>query len=223
MNSETIVIYIVALILGILMENILKNICGCNNIEGHPCYYYQLGKAEYGCGPDHPQFGGSTDEHGASGIYIASQGHRGSACFQEYFKTDENGTVDTCWHQKSPGASGDALNEILDGCTVYHGLTMAYIPDTENSYFSGSGTNNCTDREDWRERGVWKPDCGDSIMHKTADAAKECFNFNQDAWNEYHTTPHNQTCEDCMNDRAAQNQPKTSCCDLTICNNNLNC
>lgn len=32
MNSETIVMCVVALILGMLMANMLKNICGCNNI-----------------------------------------------------------------------------------------------------------------------------------------------------------------------------------------------
>ena len=32
MNSETIVYCVVALLLGMLLANMLKNVCGCNNI-----------------------------------------------------------------------------------------------------------------------------------------------------------------------------------------------
>lgn len=34
MKTEQILICIVSLILGVLLENILKNVCGCNNVEG---------------------------------------------------------------------------------------------------------------------------------------------------------------------------------------------
>ena len=34
MNSETIVMCVVALILGMLMANMLKSVCGCNVVEG---------------------------------------------------------------------------------------------------------------------------------------------------------------------------------------------
>jgi len=34
MKTETIVMCVVALILGILMANMLKSVCGCNTVEG---------------------------------------------------------------------------------------------------------------------------------------------------------------------------------------------
>ena len=34
MNSETIVMCVVALVLGMLMANMLKNVCGCKTVEG---------------------------------------------------------------------------------------------------------------------------------------------------------------------------------------------
>ena len=34
MNSETIVYCVVALLLGMLLANMLKNVCGCKTIEG---------------------------------------------------------------------------------------------------------------------------------------------------------------------------------------------
>ena len=35
MNSETIVMCVVALILGMLMANMLKSVCGCKTAEGY--------------------------------------------------------------------------------------------------------------------------------------------------------------------------------------------
>ena len=37
MNLETIVMCVVALILGMLMANMLKSVCGCKVVEGHEC------------------------------------------------------------------------------------------------------------------------------------------------------------------------------------------
>jgi hypothetical protein len=37
MNLETIVMCVVALILGMLMANMLKSVCGCKVVEGHAC------------------------------------------------------------------------------------------------------------------------------------------------------------------------------------------
>ena len=34
MNTETVVMCIVALVLGMLMANMLKNVCGCKTVEG---------------------------------------------------------------------------------------------------------------------------------------------------------------------------------------------
>ncbi len=34
MNSQTIVYCVVALILGMLLANMLKGVCGCKNVEG---------------------------------------------------------------------------------------------------------------------------------------------------------------------------------------------
>ena len=44
MNSETIVYLVVALLLGMLLANMLKNVCGCKTVEG------QAGCGTRGCG-----------------------------------------------------------------------------------------------------------------------------------------------------------------------------
>ena len=35
MNTEQILMYVIALILGMLLANMLKNVCGCKLMEGH--------------------------------------------------------------------------------------------------------------------------------------------------------------------------------------------
>ena len=42
MNSETIVYCVVALLLGMLLANMLKNICGCKVVEGQSCGDYGM-------------------------------------------------------------------------------------------------------------------------------------------------------------------------------------
>ena len=37
MNTETIVYCVVALLLGMLLANMLKNVCGCKVVEGQAC------------------------------------------------------------------------------------------------------------------------------------------------------------------------------------------
>ena len=37
MNTETIVMCVVALLLGMLLANMLKNVCGCKTVEGNQC------------------------------------------------------------------------------------------------------------------------------------------------------------------------------------------
>ncbi len=37
MKMETVVYCVVALILGMLLANMLKNVCGCNTVEGFSC------------------------------------------------------------------------------------------------------------------------------------------------------------------------------------------
>lgn len=56
MNSETIVYCVVALILGMLLANMLKSVCGCNKVvEGNKVCPPGSAKAgqryNYGCGP----------------------------------------------------------------------------------------------------------------------------------------------------------------------------
>ena len=56
MNTETIVYCVVALILGMLLANMLKSVCGCNKVvEGNKVCPPGSAKAgqryNYGCGP----------------------------------------------------------------------------------------------------------------------------------------------------------------------------
>ena len=56
MNSETVVYCVVALLLGMLLANMLKNVCGCKVVEGassilKPCTYSKGGVIKCtGCG-----------------------------------------------------------------------------------------------------------------------------------------------------------------------------
>ena len=54
MGTEQIMYYIIALILGMLLANMLKSVCGCKTVEGSP---YQVGQFTYkvGAPPCHNQ------------------------------------------------------------------------------------------------------------------------------------------------------------------------
>ena len=65
MNSETIVMCVVALLLGMLLANMLKNVCGCKNVVE--------GNAPLPCNTLHVGPGGSNWDPGQSG---ASDSHQ---------------------------------------------------------------------------------------------------------------------------------------------------
>ena len=59
MNNQTIVCCVVALLLGMLLANMLKNVCGCKLVEG------QMALNEAHCSCRAPGFPGSTTDSGS--------------------------------------------------------------------------------------------------------------------------------------------------------------
>ena len=53
MNTETVVMCIVALVLGMLMANMLKNVCGCKTVEGLDDSSLDIGDEVYWEGDDY--------------------------------------------------------------------------------------------------------------------------------------------------------------------------
>ena len=78
MNSEKIIMCIVALILGMLLANMLKNVCGCKLVEGQ-CEHVCCSSSDPQCEPPHKVIEIPPDvcEGGRTPAYIFCSGQHG--------------------------------------------------------------------------------------------------------------------------------------------------